>query len=109
MRILEVLHRIGLPGWVNYGFVEAGSNVLMFVPLGALIALYFMRSLWWVSAVLGLTLSLCVEFGQEVLLPRRFASAGDLAANTAGALIGGAIVAVARRGTPEGRSGQLRQ
>jgi len=94
-------HAYGVPGWVNYSLLESGSNVIMFIPLGALIALYIMQPLWWVSGVLGLTLSLCIELGQDVFLPHRFASAGDLAANTAGALIGGGIVAIARRGEPQ--------
>lgn len=97
-RLLNVLHGAGLPGWLNYGFVEAASNMLMFVPLGALVALYVMLPLWWLSGVAGLTLSLCVEFAQQVFLPHRFASPSDLAMNTAGALLGGLIVLLARGG-----------
>jgi glycopeptide antibiotics resistance protein len=94
--VLATLHAGGLPVWIDYNFIQTGSNVIMFVPLGALIASVSMRPLWWISGVLGLTLSLCIEFTQYELLPQRFASAGDLAANTAGALLGGAIIAVAR-------------
>jgi VanZ family protein len=97
-RVIADLHRSGVPAWIDYRFVETSANVLMFVPLGALIALYFPQSLWWFSGVLGLALSLCVELGQYVLLPARFASAGDLVANTAGAFIGGAIVALVHAG-----------
>ena len=68
----------------------------MFIPLGALIASLVWRSFWWVSGVLGLCLSLSIELTQYMLLPHRFATAGDVLANTAGALIGGAIVAVFR-------------
>lgn len=96
LELLGWLHRAGIPAFVNYDFVQTGANVIMFLPLGVLIALLAMPSLWWVSGVLGLTLSLCVELGQYLLLPQRFASAGDLAANTAGALLGGALVAVVR-------------
>lgn len=94
VQVLSDLHRAGMPAWVNYGFVEFASNVIMFVPFGALIALYSLPSLWWASGVLGLALSLSIELCQYLFLPERLASAGDLAANTAGALIGGGIVAL---------------
>ncbi|GAA4266804.1 VanZ family protein [Frondihabitans peucedani] len=97
-------HGLGLPAFVDYDFVQTAANVLLFAPLGALLASVFVRPLWWVSGVLGLTLSLSVEFAQYTLLPARLASAGDLASNTAGALLGGALVALARArghgGTP---------
>lgn len=99
---LADLHRNGVPGWLDYRFVETAANVVMFVPLGALIASVSMRTLWWTSGVLGLALSLCIEFTQYTLLPARTASASDLLANTAGALVGGAAVALlrARRSRP---------
>ena len=31
-KALRKLHRWGIPGWVDYGFVESASNVLLFVP-----------------------------------------------------------------------------
>lgn len=89
-------HAHGVPGWFDYDFLQNASNVVLFAPLGALIASVALPRLWWASGVLGLALSLTVEFVQAEFLPARFASAGDLAANTAGALLGGAIVAVAR-------------
>lgn len=89
-------HGQGLPRFVDYDFVQTGANVALFAPLGALIASVAMRPLWWVSGVVGLALSLSVEFAQDLLLPARLASAGDLAANTAGALLGGIVVAVVR-------------
>ena len=91
---LASLHRVGIPAWVDYGFVQTASNVVMFIPLGALIASLVWRSFWWVAGVLGLCLSLSIELTQYVLLPHRFATAGDVIANTAGALIGGALVSM---------------
>lgn len=90
--LFATLHRDGVPAWVNYDLLQTSSNVLMFVPLGALIASVVWAPFWWVSGVIGLALSLTIELTQYVLLPHRFATAGDLIANTAGALIGGAIV-----------------
>ncbi|MCU1527798.1 MAG: hypothetical protein JWP75_1561 [Frondihabitans sp.] len=106
--VLAALHRAGVPVWVDYSFIQNGANVVMFMPLGALIASVSMRPLWWISGVLGLTLSLCIEFTQYELLPQRFASAGDLAANTAGALLGGAIVFILRTRRDRRRSAEER-
>jgi glycopeptide antibiotics resistance protein len=91
--ILAQLHRAGVPAWVDYSFVQTASNVVMFLPLGALIASVVWRTFWWVSGVLGLALSLSIELTQYLVLPARFATAGDLIANTAGALLGGLVVA----------------
>lgn len=89
-------HARGLPDFVDYDFVQTTANVALFVPLGGLVASVVVRSLWWASGVAGLTLSLTVEFAQATFLPARLASAGDLASNTAGALVGGALVVAAR-------------
>jgi glycopeptide antibiotics resistance protein len=94
--LLKTLHEAGMPHWIGYSVVESAANVVMFVPLGALIAVIAVPSLWWSSGVLGLLASLMIEFGQMLLLPERFASAVDLATNTAGALLGGGIVAIVR-------------
>ncbi|WP_157887565.1 VanZ family protein [Frondihabitans sp. PAMC 28766] len=94
--VLAALHRHGVPGWVDYDFVQSAANVVMFLPVGALLASLFVPQLWWASGVLGLTLSLCIEFTQYTFLPGRTASAGDLMTNTGGALVGGALVAIVR-------------
>ena len=95
-RLLAALHRHGLPDWVTYAVVESVSNVVMFVPIGALIAILARPTLWWVSGVLGLLASSYIEFSQLLLLPERYASLGDVAANTSGALLGGAIICTLR-------------
>jgi len=90
---LRDLHSAGVPPWIDYMFVEVAANVVLFVPIGLLIGAATWPSLWWSSGVLGLALSLIIEFSQYLLLPHRFASADDLAANTLGALCGGALTA----------------
>jgi glycopeptide antibiotics resistance protein len=95
-RIIAALHHHGMPEWITYPVIESASNVVMFVPLGALVALLALPSLWWVSGLFGLIASLLIEFSQMLFLPQRFASAGDLAANTAGALLGGAVICALR-------------
>jgi glycopeptide antibiotics resistance protein len=96
MRILGDLHHAGVATWVDYSFVESFSNAIMFLPLGALIALYVRRQRWWLAVALGFLLSVCIELGQGLFLPERTASVNDVVANTFGALIGGGAVAIVR-------------
>ena len=96
VRLLAALHRHGLPHWVTYAVVESVSNVVMFLPIGALIAILARPQLWWLSGVVGLLASSCIEFSQLLFLPERYASLGDIAANTSGALLGGAIICILR-------------
>lgn len=87
-KVLNGLHRHGLPGWVDYTFVESASNVLLFVPLGALVVWILGRRYWWAGAVAGMVLSGGIELAQFAFLPARYPSLLDVAANTAGATIG---------------------
>lgn len=86
----------GLPAWVNYDFIEVAANVALFVPFGLLLALSFPRALILWPTVLGLALSLSIEFTQAAFLPARFATVSDLVANTAGAFLGTGLVAFIR-------------
>ena len=87
-RWLRQLHRWGVPPWFDYGVVEFSSNVVLFAPLGALVAIILGRRLWWGGAVAGFMLSTVIELGQMAFLPARFPSAADVAANTIGAMAG---------------------
>lgn len=90
--VLDRLAAAGAPGWVDYAHLEFGANIVMFVPLGVLIALLLPRWEWWLAPIIGLALSLAIEFGQALLLPERFATPLDVLANTAGATIGALVV-----------------
>jgi glycopeptide antibiotics resistance protein len=93
---LRALHDHGVPSFVNYAFVESGANVVMFVPLGFLLTTIFSTRLWWLPTLIGFAASAAGELAQLLFLPNRVASIGDVAANTAGALIG-TLLAVAGR------------
>jgi len=95
-RLIATLHRHGMPHWITYSVVEFSANIVLFVPVGVLIALLAWPSLWWVSGLLGLVASLTIELTQSLFLPMRFASVGDIAANTTGALLGGAAICTLR-------------
>ncbi|KRE92044.1 VanZ family protein [Arthrobacter sp. Soil764] len=95
--VLDILHRLGVPGWLNYTLVEAAANVLLFVPLGIVSSLAFPRKYWWQIAALGLLVSGCIELGQLLFLHSRFAALSDIVTNTAGSTIGGLLVVLLRR------------
>lgn len=87
-RVLSWLHGHGIPGWFDYGLVEWLANVAMFVPWGAFGAVVLVPRRWWLVVLAALLASTAIESAQLVLLSARFASAADVAANTAGAILG---------------------
>ncbi|MGO2003605.1 VanZ family protein [Arthrobacter rhombi] len=87
-KLLESWHAAGVPLWVDYQLIEWLANVVMFLPWGVLGTLILPRSWWWLVPFSGLLASAAVESAQYVFLPARFASAADIVANTAGAVIG---------------------
>lgn len=93
--ILNLLHRHGVPSWINYKFVEASANVALFIPLGFVTALAFPRKRWWQVGAFGLLISGCMELGQLLFLHNRFASPLDLMTNTSGAVIGALLAYIA--------------
>ncbi|MCT9625596.1 VanZ family protein [Pseudarthrobacter equi] len=92
--VLESLHRLGFPRWINYNFAEASANVVLFIPVGFVSALSYPQKRWWQIGALGLLVSGCIELGQLLFLHDRFASSTDMVTNTSGAVIG-ALLAVA--------------
>lgn len=102
---LVFLGERGLPAWVTYDVIEVAANVVLFVPFGLLLGLAYRgapRLLW--PTVLGLALSLAIEFSQAAFLPARFPTVSDVAANAVGALIGAALAA-ATATRPKQRAG----
>jgi len=96
-KVLRKLHTWGAPPWINYSLLESTSNVLLFVPLGALLVWILGRSHWWVIAPAAFLASVAIELGQFLFLPARFPSFADIVANTTGALLGCTIACLLRR------------
>jgi VanZ family protein len=86
--VLAKLHTHGIPDWFDYGVVEATANVLLFIPVGFAASLALPSRRWWHITALGMLASACMEFGQFLFLPHRFASLLDVATNTAGTVLG---------------------
>lgn len=80
------LHEHGAPLWVSYGLLEWLSNVAFFVPFGLLAVLFGRRVRVAVAA--AAVFSGAIEITQWAALPERTGSLLDVAANTAGALVG---------------------
>ncbi|WP_158437799.1 VanZ family protein [Naasia lichenicola] len=96
-RIIQELQERGLPAFIGYPVFEFTANVLMFLPLGLLIALLLPRHLWWAAIICGAWTSSFIEFSQLLLLPGRVASIGDIIANSLGALLGALLAVAVRR------------
>lgn len=88
LRSLRKLHRWGVPGWFDYPVLELAANMVLFIPLGALMAWILGRRLWWGGVAVGFTVSVLIELTQLLFLPERFPSLSDVAANTFGAMVG---------------------
>ncbi|MFT3860237.1 VanZ family protein [Micropruina sp.] len=95
-RVLVILHRHGVPIWFGYSKLEFTANVLMFLPLGFLLALTLPQRVWWLALLLAPGFSAMIEYTQGAFLAARFASGWDVIANTIGGLLG-ALVAYALR------------
>ncbi|SES42251.1 VanZ family protein [Actinokineospora terrae] len=68
------------------------GNIVLFVPLGAVVAVLAPRSRVWTPLWAGLVVSLLVELTQGFLAQKGAVAADDLISNTAGAVIGWWIV-----------------
>ncbi|MCZ2829142.1 VanZ family protein [Modestobacter sp. VKM Ac-2986] len=93
------------PGAVQRAQVEAAANVLLFVPVGALAAVLVRRRSPVLPVALGAGLSVLVELVQTTL-PGRVPDLADVAANTAGTVVGVALAAGCRSALRRARRGR---
>ena len=104
--VLSVLHRIGVSESFGYSELETVSNIVMFIPLGVVLALALPPARRWIGFVVLPLLSAVIECAQFVVLPRRYSSFGDVVANSIGGWIGVSLVIVIAEFVAEGRQGQ---
>ncbi|WP_051973314.1 VanZ family protein [Cryobacterium sp. MLB-32] len=86
--LLGWLQGHGAPGWLTYTFVEFSANIVLFVPVGLLAVILLGARRWWCAIVVGFVASCGIELGQLLFLPARYATSGDVIANTLGAALG---------------------
>ncbi|MFF1382203.1 VanZ family protein [Arthrobacter sp. NPDC058288] len=94
---LILIHALGIPAWINYAFIEATANVVLFVTVGLVASQGFPNKRIWQLGAFGLVVSGCMELGQQLFLHDRFASPLDLVTNTAGCVIGAVAARVGLR------------
>ena len=82
--LIRLLVRV-LPG-LTYEAIEFGANVLLFVPLGVLLAMILRRR--WLGLPIAFGVTLAIELGQALLLTERTPALSDAIANLLGAAIG---------------------
>lgn len=97
VKVLAVLHRHGLPEAINYGVIEFTANIGFFVPIGILLAVLLPKRMRWVAVLAGVTISGIIELSQLLLLSHRYASWGDILANSIGTGIGVLLMVVIGR------------
>lgn len=95
-RLLGVLHRNGVPRWFGYSKLEFSANVMMFMPLGFLVALAMPRRVWWLTLLAIPAFSGAIELAQFLFLSERFATPLDIAANTIGGYLGALVAFMIR-------------
>ena len=87
-KLLAVLHRNGIPNWFDYNGLEFTANIIMFIPLGFLVALLLSQRIWWLALIICPAFSVSIELTQAVFLAARFATVSDVISNSIGAFVG---------------------
>lgn len=72
-------------------FAENIMNVVVFVPVGLLIGIFFKQMTWWKALLVGCAISITIEALQFFLM-RGFSECDDVMHNTFGCLIGSGII-----------------
>lgn len=94
--VIDAVRGHPLTAGITYMHVEAAANVLLFVPLGVIVALLLPTRRWWLAVVCGGLTSAAIETVQYLALNQRQASLGDVLNNTLGALLGAAAIRIIR-------------
>lgn len=95
-KLFVVLYRNGVPLWFGYNKLEFSANVLMFIPLGFLVALLLPGRIWWLALIICPAMSIAIELTQALALSARFATVVDVMSNSLGAVIGILIAVMLR-------------
>lgn len=96
-QVTALLQDLGLPPELTAATrLEFALNVAIFVPLGVLMLLVWVRMSWRDATAYGFLATSGVEIWQGLVLDDRVATFSDVAANTLGAFVGGAAVSLAR-------------
>ncbi|MDP9883353.1 VanZ family protein [Sinomonas atrocyanea] len=106
------LRGVPLPAGVRAGEVEAAANVLVFVPLGFLVAQLLPRGRRWLAVPFCCLTSTSIEVVQALFISTRLGTPRDVFTNTTGALVGYLLFTASRwirvhRPQPAARGGSV--
>lgn len=73
--------------WITFNGLEFAANVLLFAPFGLFFVLLLGRARWWLAILLGVVLTLGIEFAQQ-FIPNRVSDPRDILSNSIGAILG---------------------
>ena len=85
--LAEFFERHASTQWITFNMIEFAANVAMFVPIGLFFVLLLGRRLWWLAILLGVALTIGIEFAQQNIA-NRVSDPRDLIANSIGAVLG---------------------
>lgn len=83
--------------WIQYNQLEAIANVLLYVPLGIFLVMFWPKAKIWLLALIPALISLLAEGSQRLFLPDRYATLNDVLSNALGGVLGIVIAASIRR------------
>ena len=66
---------------------EFVANVLLFLPFGMFFVLLFGRGRWWLAILLGVAMTVGIEFAQQ-FIPNRVSDPRDILSNSIGTVVG---------------------
>jgi len=104
-RVLALLQSTPATAWMTFDVVEFTANIVLFLPLGALLVLLLGARRWWVALALAVALTCGIELAQGAWLPTRVSDPRDVVANSTGAALGIALVLAGRRQLRRWRAG----
>jgi len=73
--------------WLTFNLREFLANIATFVPIALFPVLLLGRRLWWRAILIGVVLTVAIEYTQDVL-PGRVSDWRDIVANSLGAITG---------------------
>ncbi|MET1065220.1 MAG: VanZ family protein [Arthrobacter sp.] len=94
--LIEAVRGFPPTAGITYMHVEGAANVVLFFPLGLMVALLLPIRRWWLAGVAGALISAAIETVQYLALSQRQASLGDILYNTLGAALGALAIRVVR-------------
>ncbi|MDF1478918.1 VanZ family protein [Leifsonia sp. H3M29-4] len=86
-RLALLFDRHAATEWITFNLLEFVANVLLFLPFGMFFVLLFGRGRWWLAILLGVAMTVGIEFAQQ-FIPNRVSDPRDILSNSIGTVVG---------------------